>query len=70
MSDTHNHHAELKIPSDIDIVVHCGDESESRNEWFNEPEAREILDWHSKLAIPIKIFVPGNHVGWWPQKDA
>lgn len=61
ISDTHNHHESLQIPADIDIVVHCGDESESGNEWFNEPEAREFFDWYSKLSIPIKIFVPGNH---------
>jgi|JI9StandDraft_2_1071091.scaffolds.fasta_scaffold03007_2 Icc-related predicted phosphoesterase len=61
ISDTHNHHTELRIPSDIQIVVHCGDESESGNEWFNEPEAREFFDWYSDLPIAIKVFVPGNH---------
>lgn len=61
ISDTHTHHALLRIPADIDAVVHCGDESESGNEWFNEPEAREFFDWYSDLQIPNKIFVPGNH---------
>jgi predicted phosphohydrolase len=61
ISDTHTHHKLLRIPEQIDIVVHCGDESESGNEWFNEPEAREFFNWYSALPIPQKIFVPGNH---------
>lgn len=61
ISDTHTHHALLRIPTGIDTVVHCGDESESGNEWFNEPEARDFFAWYSALEIPNKIFVPGNH---------
>lgn len=61
ISDTHTHHRLLRVPANIDIVVHCGDESESGNEWFNEPEARDFFDWYSELDIPRKIFVPGNH---------
>ena len=61
ISDTHTHNRLLRVPANIDIVVHCGDESESGNEWFNEAEARDFFDWYSKLDIPGKIFVPGNH---------
>jgi Icc-related predicted phosphoesterase len=61
ISDTHTHHRLLRVPANIDIVVHCGDESESGNEWFNEAEARDFFDWYSELDIPGKIFVPGNH---------
>jgi Icc-related predicted phosphoesterase len=61
ISDTHNRHKDLRIPSDIDAVIHCGDESESGNEWLNEPEARAFFDWYSMLEIPHKLFVPGNH---------
>lgn len=61
ISDTHNRHKDLRIPSDIDAVIHCGDESESGNEWLNEPEARAFFDWYSTLDIPQKVFVPGNH---------
>ena len=61
ISDTHNRHAELKVPKDVELVIHCGDESESGNAWMNEPEARNFFDWYSGLEIPTKIFVPGNH---------
>ena len=60
VSDTHNRHEELQVP-DVDLVIHCGDESESGNAWMNEPEARQFFDWYSALEIPAKIFVPGNH---------
>lgn len=61
ISDTHNHHSELDVPHGIDVVIHCGDESESGNEWLNEPEARAFFDWYSALDAEVKIFVPGNH---------
>ncbi len=61
ISDSHNQHELLKIPTGIDAVVHCGDESESSNVWLNEPESRKFFDWFCRLAIPTKIFVPGNH---------
>ena len=61
VSDTHNRHSELHIPEGIDLVIHCGDESESRQEWRNEPEARAFFEWYSALEIATKIFVPGNH---------
>lgn len=60
ISDTHCQHEQLEVP-DVDLVVHCGDESDSGNAWMNEPEARAFLDWYAALAIPAKIFVPGNH---------
>lgn len=60
ISDTHCRHEQLQIP-DVDLVVHCGDESESGQALVNEPEARQFFDWFSRLAIPTKIFVPGNH---------
>lgn len=60
ISDTHNRHEQLQVP-DVDLVIHCGDESESGNAWMNEPEARQFFDWYSALEIPVKIFVPGNH---------
>lgn len=61
ISDTHNQHELLKVPSDVDAVLHCGDESDSGNAWLNEPEARKFFQWYSSLDIPTKIFVPGNH---------
>lgn len=60
ISDTHNEHEQLAVP-DVDLVIHCGDESESGEPWTNERESRRFLDWYSTLDIPSKIFVPGNH---------
>ena len=51
----------LNVPEGLDVVIHCGDESVRRNEWLNEPEAREFFDWYSALDVSVKIFVPGNH---------
>lgn len=61
ISDTHNHHRKLQVPHGLDVVIHCGDESESGNAWLNEPEARAFFEWYSALDVPLKIFVPGNH---------
>lgn len=60
VSDTHGVHAGLKVPK-ADVVIHCGDESTHGNAWMNEPEAREFFEWYSALAIPTKLFIPGNH---------
>jgi Icc-related predicted phosphoesterase len=61
LSDTHGWHEKLCIPTDVDAVIHCGDESETKIAALNEAEARDFFDWYSALSIPTKIFVPGNH---------
>ena len=61
ISDTHNQHDHLQPPDDVDLVIHCGDESRHRKPHVNEPEARRFFDWYSNLEIPAKIYVPGNH---------
>nr|WP_231615619.1 metallophosphoesterase [Novipirellula artificiosorum] len=60
ISDTHNEHLGLQVP-EVDLVIHCGDESTHGNAWMNEPEARRFFDWYSALGIATKVFVPGNH---------
>ena len=60
ISDTHCEHSQLEIP-DVDLVIHCGDESNSGTVWVNERESRNFFDWFSGLEIVSKIFVPGNH---------
>lgn len=60
ISDTHNEHLGLRVP-DVDLVIHCGDESTHGNAWLNEPEAWRFFDWFDALDIPEKVFVPGNH---------
>lgn len=61
ISDTHNRHDELRVPNNVDAVIHCGDESESMNVSKNERQARIFFQWFSGLEIEHKIFVPGNH---------
>ncbi len=61
ISDTHNHHRKLQVPAGLDVVIHCGDESDCGNAWLNEPEARAFFEWYSALDVAVKIFVPGNH---------
>lgn len=60
ISDTHNEHLGLQVPN-VDLVVHCGDESTHGKATMNEPEARSFFDWFSGLDIATKVFVPGNH---------
>jgi hypothetical protein len=61
ISDTHNLHEQLIVPTGIDIVIHCGDESETRLPALNESESRRFFEWYSQLPIPTKLFIPGNH---------
>lgn len=60
ISDTHNEHAQLVVP-EADCVIHCGDEAIEKDALRNAPESRRFFEWFSQLAIPHKIFVPGNH---------
>jgi len=61
ISDTHSLHHSLKVPEEIDIVIHGGDCSNWRDPARNSVEVNDFMDWFSKLPIPIKIYVPGNH---------
>lgn len=61
ISDTHTMHEQLEIPTDIDWVIHCGDEANSKDPLRNYQESIRFFEWYDALDIPIKIFVPGNH---------
>jgi Icc-related predicted phosphoesterase len=61
ISDTHGYHDLLRIPDGIDMVIHSGDCSNSRDPYNNEPEVRKFIDWYSKLSVEHKIYVAGNH---------
>ena len=61
ISDTHNHHLQLSVPVDVDLVVHCGDESDTGDLALNAKESQAFFEWYSALSVPNKIFVPGNH---------
>lgn len=61
VSDTHGFHKDLKIPNNIDIVIHSGDCSNSRESYKNEQEVKNFIEWYGSLDIPHKIYVAGNH---------
>jgi Icc-related predicted phosphoesterase len=61
VSDTHSYHYLLKIPNNIDMIIHSGDCSNSRDPYNNEPEVRDFIDWYKELPIKYKIYVAGNH---------
>jgi len=61
ISDTHGYHDLLKIPDNIDMVIHSGDCSNPRDPYNNEPEVRGFIDWYKELPIKHKIYVAGNH---------
>lgn len=60
ISDTHGAHRDLDVP-DVDMVIHCGDESNNRNPHQNHPHAFEFFRWYRNLPIKHKVYVPGNH---------
>lgn len=59
VSDTHGQHSRLQIPL-YDLVIHCGDESNSMDAAKNLVETKDFFDWFDHLP-GSKIFVPGNH---------
>jgi Icc-related predicted phosphoesterase len=61
ISDTHGFHKLLDIPSGIDIVIHSGDCSNSRDPFNNESEVRKFIDWYKDIPIKNKVYVAGNH---------
>jgi len=61
ISDTHGYHDLLKIPFGIDMVIHSGDCSNSRDPYTNELEVKEFIRWYKSLSIKHKIYVAGNH---------
>lgn len=56
ISDTHNKHAELKLPSG-DALIHAGDMSMGGNEY----EILAFLDWIVIQNFQYKILIAGNH---------
>lgn len=56
ISDTHNFHAKIKIPS-CDILVHSGDATGRGT----LQEVSSFLYWFSQQPAKHKVFVAGNH---------
>lgn len=61
-SDTHNKHALLDIPADIDMAICAGDIGTVRNAYENQVGVRSFLEWYNSLShIKHKILIAGNH---------
>lgn len=59
ISDTHTYHDLLKVP-DCDLVIFCGDCSNSKSIAVNSNEVQDFISWWNTIGLP-KVFVPGNH---------
>lgn len=60
ISDTHGKHTKINWtfdPSNADVIIHSGDFSNIGE----EAGVRDFFKWFSKLNIPYKIVIPGNH---------
>jgi Icc-related predicted phosphoesterase len=61
IGDTHGYHELLKVPENIDTVIHSGDFSNHKDVYKNEPEAIDFLNWYASLPIKNKVLIAGNH---------
>jgi len=61
ISDTHCLHNHLQVPKEIDMVIHSGDCSNSKDSAINANEVLNFLEWFSRLPMKHKVFVAGNH---------
>lgn len=63
ISDTHGFHSEFKEKDfeKIDMVIHAGDFSQSKNALINSVEAQDFLEWYEKLPVKYKVLISGNH---------
>jgi Icc-related predicted phosphoesterase len=61
ISDTHTYHGLLKVPEDIDMVIHSGDATNPRDPYASEQEMLNFISWFGSLPIKYKVFVAGNH---------
>jgi Icc-related predicted phosphoesterase len=60
LSDTHQKH--LDEPQDkVDLLIHCGDSTNYREEYANEKEWRYFWEWWLGYPAEYKVYVPGNH---------
>lgn len=57
ISDTHNYHHKIDLPTDVDTIVHCGDLTMKGNKY----EIVSFLDWFDELPHKNKVFIAGNH---------
>lgn len=60
ISDTHTFHGWLSVP-EVDMVIHSGDVSNPKELIPSIQECLDFIEWYSKLNIPYKILIAGNH---------
>lgn len=60
LSDTHCFHFQEPLDP-VDLLIHCGDATNSKNLWINTQEFMEFFAWWEAYPADHKIFVPGNH---------
>jgi len=56
ISDTHQHHKKVKIPLDIDVVVHAGDFTYHGT----REEVDKFINWYATIRA-TKVLICGNH---------
>lgn len=61
LSDSHCMADRLTIPENIDLIVHSGDATNSRDPYTNEKEMWKFIEWYGKISIANKIYCAGNH---------
>jgi Icc-related predicted phosphoesterase len=61
ISDTHGKESGLKVPENIDMVIHAGDSGTVREPIMNAKVIEDFLDWYKSLNIKHKVFIAGNH---------
>jgi Icc-related predicted phosphoesterase len=60
LSDSHCH-ALPTIPEGIELLIHSGDCSNSRNPAINANEVLDFIEQYKNIPIKYKIYVAGNH---------
>lgn len=61
ISDTHGFHTQLKIPDNVDILIHSGDSTNQKNPFLNWNEFINFVKWYSSIPVKYKILISGNH---------
>ena len=60
LSDTHQFHLD-EPQTKVDLLIHCGDATNYREEYSNEKEWWYFWEWWLGYPAEYKVYVPGNH---------
>jgi|SRR3990167_4418175 len=61
ISDTHGFHEQLKIPEDVDMIIHTGDATNWKDPYRNSNEMLDFIHWYQDVPCFNKIYICGNH---------